>query len=143
MAQSKVNRELDDVRGSLTNIDINVGYVTESKLKSNSPLHGVGENNLLPLQTINSDQNEEALVGVSTTISLHSPPKDNSTNTNLSQNSTRMNWYFHHEQNHFSDYFDDPVLDGAVIGNSTSIIFIVAKWDHKFLLIQRSNAPNM
>ena len=47
--------------------------------------------------------------------SLLSPPNNNSTSANISQNSTRMKCYLHHEQNHFLDYFDDQVPDDAVI----------------------------
>ena len=69
MAQSKVNKELAN-RVSLTNIDLNESYAAWDKWKSNSPLHGEGENSLLPLQTINSDQSDEALAGVATMMSL-------------------------------------------------------------------------
>ena len=45
--------------------------------KSNSSLHGAGENNLLPWQTINSDQSEVALAGAATTLSLVLAHKNN------------------------------------------------------------------
>ena len=57
MAHPSINRELVNSGVNFTNIDINEGYVTQSNL----PLHGAGENNLLPLQTINSDYFEKAL----------------------------------------------------------------------------------
>ena len=56
--QSKVSRNLADLGASLTNIDVNEGYATHSKLKANSPLCKVGENNLQHLQTINDNQNK-------------------------------------------------------------------------------------
>ena len=34
---------------------------------------------------------------------------------NVNQNSARMKCYFHYEQNHFLDYFEDPGPDDAVI----------------------------
>ena len=114
--------------------------------------HWAGENNLLPLQTINSDQNEEASAGAATTKSLLSPPDNNSSSMNLSKNSARMKCYFHQKQNCFFDYFDDPVQDVVVnyacdipfqynkregrytefIGNPTGIIFVATKRDHEF-----------
>ena len=52
---------------------MNKGYATQSKFKSNSPLHGAEENNVLPLQTINSEQNEEAIAATAATTNLLSP----------------------------------------------------------------------
>ena len=116
MAEPKVNRELVNLGVNFTDIDINKGYAIPKISKGNSPLNGAGKDNLLPLQTINSDQSEEALAGATTALShLSLPHENNSTGTNLSQNSTRMKCYFHHKQNCFLDYFKDPVLDGAVI----------------------------
>ena len=54
------------------------------KLKTSSPLRMVGENNLLPSQTMNSNQNEEALTAV-ITMNLLSPADNNSASTNFSQ----------------------------------------------------------
>ena len=50
---------------------MNEGYATQSKSQTNSSLHRVRENNLLTLQTMNSNQNEEALTGAVTTINLY------------------------------------------------------------------------
>ena len=130
--------------------------------KSSLPLHWAGENNLLPLQTVNSDQSEEALAHATATLSLLSL-KDNSICMNLSQNSARMKSYFHHKQNHFFDYFKDPVPNGVVIymgdvpfeynerdskytdvlGSPTGIIFVGDKMDHNFFLNQISNVSNV
>ena len=74
MTQSKVSRKLAILRASLTSIYKNEGYATQSKSKIDSPLYGTGENNLLPSQTINSDQNKEALASAATMMSLLSPP---------------------------------------------------------------------
>ena len=60
MVQSKVNGQLANLGADLTNTIRNEGYVTWSKLKHNSPLHGTGKKYLLPLQTIPSDKNEKA-----------------------------------------------------------------------------------
>ena len=81
----------------------------------NSPLPMPGENNLLPSQTINNDQSEEASAGVATTSSLLSLLKNNPICMSLSQNSAKMKCYFHLKQNCFLGYFKEPVLDGAVI----------------------------
>ena len=70
MAQLNFNRELANLRVNLTNIDISEGYATLGKLKGNSLVHGAEENNLLPSQTINNDQSEEALAGAAAMLSL-------------------------------------------------------------------------
>ena len=112
MAQQKVNRQLANL-GAGTNM--NEWYAMGNTSKSNSPLFEAGKNNLLPLQTIHNDENEEASADATTMVSLFSPPNNNSTSTNLSQNSARMKCYFHGEQNCFLNYFDDPILDDAGI----------------------------
>ena len=48
MSQSKINRKLANLEVSLTKIDMNEGYATQSNLKSNSPLYWTEENNLVP-----------------------------------------------------------------------------------------------
>ena len=70
--------ELANLGVSLTNIDMKEGFGSQSKSKSNSPLHGAGENNLLSSQIINSDQSEEALAGAAATMSLLSLHKETS-----------------------------------------------------------------
>ena len=72
-----------------------------------------------------------------------------------------MKCYYHHTHYCFLDYFNDPILDDAVIyasnlpfqyngtegrcieftGNPMGRIFVIAKRDHEFLLCQRSNTP--
>ena len=145
---------------NFNNIDISVGYKTQGKSRDNSPLYGAGENNWLPLQTINSNHVKEALTGTTNALSLPSTPKSNSTCMNLGQNSTIMKCYFHYEQNCFLDYFKDPVLDHTVIyvgnvpfqcnkqedkytefvGNLTGNIFVAANRDYEFLLRHKGNA---
>ena len=98
-------------------------------------------------QNIKSNQNEEVLAGAAAMSCLLSPPNNNSTSMNISQNSARMKCFFCHEQNCFLDYFDNPVPDDAVIyisdnpfqfneresrctefvGNPTGIIFVATK----------------
>ena len=70
---------------------------------------------MLPLQTIPNDDNEVALAGAATTVSLLSPPTKNSAHANLNLNSVRIKCYFHCEHNCFLDYFDDLIPDDAVI----------------------------
>ena len=53
-------------------------------------MHEVGENNVLPSQAITQNDNEEALAGAATTLSLLSLPTDNSSNQNLSQTSLKI-----------------------------------------------------
>ena len=47
------------------------------------------------------------------TLSLLSPPTDNSTTQNLSQSSLKIKCYYHHTCCY--DYFRDPIPDDAVI----------------------------
>ena len=70
---------------------------------------------MLPVLTIHSDDNKETLTGAVATVSLLSPPTNNSARVNPSQRSARMKCFFHCKQNHFFDYFDNPILDDAVI----------------------------
>ena len=70
MAQSKVIRELANLGVSHANVDMNA---TQSKLKTNSPLHGWGENNLLPLQTIINNWSDETSGSAAERTSLSHP----------------------------------------------------------------------
>ena len=66
-----------------------------------------------------------------------------------------MKCYFHHEQNHFLDYFKDPVPDvpfqdskregkyTEFTGHQIGIIFVADNKDYEFLLTQKGNASNM
>ena len=90
MGAKKVNREVANLGPDLTSIEMNKGYVTQSKSKNNSTILGAEGNNLLMLHTITSDDNEEALAGAATTLSLLSPPTNNSSSKNLSQSSVKM-----------------------------------------------------
>ena len=54
----------------LTSTNMNEGYATQSKSKYNVLKHEAGENNLLPSQTIPSDDNEWALADITATTSL-------------------------------------------------------------------------
>ena len=62
MAQAKVNSKLALFGAGLTSTDMSEGYITCSKSKINSAIHEAEEINVLPLQTITSDDNEEALL---------------------------------------------------------------------------------
>ena len=106
------------------------------------------------MQTITSDDNEEALAGAATALSLLSLPANNSASKNLSQNSAKMKCYYHHKHHQFLDYFNNPIPDDAVIyenyipfqyseregryiefiGNPTGAIFVAAKRDHKLFI---------
>ena len=159
MAQPKVNRKLANLGADLTSSNMTEGYAMQSKSKNNSPLCGAGENNLILLWTIPSDDNKEALDGAAATVNLLSPSINNSSSMNPSQNSARMTFYYHHKENHFLHYLDDPNLDDAVIymsgipfqyneregkyakfiGNLPGTISVATKRDHKFLLSQKSS----
>ena len=113
----------------------------------------------IPLQAITSDDNEEALAGAAIALSLLPPCTNKSTRKNLCQSLAKKKCYYHHKHHHFLGYFNDPILDDAVvytrdipfqyneregrytefIGNPTGTIFVPAKREHKFLLSQRSN----
>ena len=103
MVQSKVNRELVNFGGDLTSTNMNEGSVTQIKSKNNLTIHGAEESDLLPLQTITSDYNEEALAVAATTLSLDLPHTSNSASENLSWNSARGKCYYHHKQHCFLD----------------------------------------
>ena len=77
MAQAKVIRELASLGTDLTSTDMSDGYLTQSKSRASSMKHGAEENNVLPSQTITSDDNEEDLASAATALSLLSPPTDN------------------------------------------------------------------
>ena len=115
MAKSKVTRNLANLGVSVTNVDMNEGYSPQSKLRTNSTLHWVGENNLLSLQTIISNQTDGVLAGVTNRTSVLSCTNNDPNSINISQNSARMKCYFHYKQNCLLYYFDDPVPDDAVI----------------------------
>ena len=156
MVQAKVNREL-------ARTDMSEGYTTCSNSKINSVIKVAEETNVLPSQTIASDENEEALAGAATILNLLSPPTYNLTSLNLSQSLVRIKCYYPHTDFYFLDYLNDTIPDDAVIyasdiafqynkiedryttfiGNPIGTVFIAAKRDHKFLFSQRSNKPIM
>ena len=104
----------------LSSTEIGEDYVIWSKLKNNSTICRVEENDLLPLQTITSDDNEEAFAGAATILSLLSSPTNNSASENLSQSSAKMKCYYHNK--HYSlGYFNDPIQDDAVIYTSDNL----------------------
>ena len=116
--QAKVNRELRKVGANLTCTDMSEGCITWHNSKIDSEIYGAEENNVLPLQTITSDDYEEALAGAPTTLNLLSPPPDNSASENLSQRSVKMKCYYHLKHCYFLDYFTSPIPDDAVICTS-------------------------
>ena len=118
MVQAKINKELVSLEAELTSTDIREIYVTQSKSKNNSAIHEAEEKNLLPLQTITSDDNEESLAGTAATLSLHFPPTDNSTSGTLGQSSVKMKCYYYHKHHCFLDYLINPILEDAVISMS-------------------------
>ena len=65
-----------------------------------------------------SGDNEEALDSAAATLSLLYHSADNSASENLSQNSIKMNCYYHHKHCCFLDYFNDPIPGDAVIYTS-------------------------
>ena len=78
-------------------------------------MHRAEENNMLPLQTITSDDNEEILAGAAATLSLLSPTTDNSTCQNPSQSPIKMKCYYHHTHCCSLGYLNDPIPDDVVI----------------------------
>ena len=73
---------------------------------------------LLPVSVGNKSNDQETGPGTAVLLNLHLPMLENSQYITLSdggQHSTRRRCYFHHQQKHFLDYFDDPDLDGTVI----------------------------
>ena len=77
MVKAKVNRKLAGLGAELTSTGINKGYITCSKSKNNSLVQDTeGNNVLLPQESVNNDNND-ALAGAVTTLSLFSPPTDN------------------------------------------------------------------
>ena len=114
MAWAKVNRELAILGVDLTSTYMSKGYITCSKSKASSVMHEVEENNVLPSETLISDDNEEALAGAATTLNLLSPPTDNSTSQNLCQSPVKMKCYYHNTHYCFLDYFHDPVISYTI-----------------------------
>ena len=145
-----MTRELVGLDSALASVDFNSNCTTHSMLRNKLQiLDTVEDNNLPPKENSNDTHIAETV----STWNLHSPHKDSSvlvTLSDASQNSTKMQCYFHHLQNHFIDYVDDPVLDGAVIyagdvpfqyneqegmytkflGNPTSNIFLATSREH-------------
>ena len=70
MVQENINRELPSLGVDLTSTDINKGYITWSKSKINSTVQDTEENNVLLLQEPAHNDNDEALAGPATTLSL-------------------------------------------------------------------------
>ena len=87
MAQSEFNRKLINLGVSHNNIDINEVYATQSKSRTNSPLHRVGENkdnNMLSFQATINNQSDGALGFAANRTSLLSPTNNNPTGMNIS-----------------------------------------------------------
>ena len=82
MVQAKVNRQLTNLGDDLTSIDVHKGYLTCSKSKVNSTVPDTEENNILPWGPCHND-NKDALAGTAATLSLFSPPTDNSNSQQL------------------------------------------------------------
>ena len=60
MAQAKANRKLTSLEADLTSTDMSEGYITCSRSKAGTAMHGAEKNNVLPSQAITSSDNEEA-----------------------------------------------------------------------------------
>ena len=81
MVQAKINMELTSLGGDLTH-DVHEGYLMCSKSKVNSTVHNTVENNVPPWEPCHND-NEDALPGTATVLSLLSPPGDKSNSQQL------------------------------------------------------------
>ena len=84
---------------------------------------------MLSLQTITSVDNKEALAGATATVSLLSLPRNNSTCTNLSQNSAviyigDIPFQYNERESRYTEF----------IGNPTTIVDVASKRDQQFLL---------
>ena len=86
--------------------------------------------------------NNDALVGAATALSLLSPPTDNSNSQHINQ--SHIKCYYDHTHHQFLDYFSK--IDGRYVkfkGNPIGLVFIAVKRDLKFLISQGRNKPNM
>ena len=112
---------------------------------------------MLAPQGPTNNENEEELTGAATALSLLSPPTDNLNSQHLYQ--SHMKCYYNHTHNHCLYYFNDPILDDAVIctgdlpflynkiqdrytkfiGNPLGTVFVAVKRDHEFLISKGRN----
>ena len=67
---------------------------------------------LPPWKPAHNDDNN-ALLGAATTLSLLSLPTDNSNSQQINQ--SHIIWYYDCTHHHFLDYFTNPIPDDAVI----------------------------
>ena len=159
--QAKFNRELPGLGADLTSTDVNEGYIKHIKSKTNSMVPDTETNNVLPPQEPAHNDNDDALAGAAAALSLLLPPTDNSNGQHINLNN--MKCYYDHTHCHFLGFFNDPILDDAVIytGNITfqynkiessytkfigkplCSVFIVVKRYHEFLISQGGNKLNM
>ena len=93
MVQAKINREL-------------AGYITYSKSKNSSMVQETGRNSVLLLKEPGHNNNDDALAGEAATLSLLSPPTDNSNSQHI--NKSHMKCYYDHTHCHFLDYTTNP-----------------------------------
>ena len=112
MAQANVNRELTGLGANLTSTDVYKGNLTCSQSKVNSTVQDTEKNNVLPWEPYHNDT-KDALAGAAATLSLLTPPTDNSNSQQL--NNSQMKCYYDHTHGCFLDYFNNPILDDAVI----------------------------
>ena len=160
MVQAKVNRELTSLGADLTSTGVHKGNLTCSKPKLNFTVQDTEENNVQPWELCCND-NENALVGTATTLSLLSLLIDNSNSQQPNQSHT--NCYYGHTHGCFLDYFNDPIPNDAVIyvgdipfqynkvqgrhaeliGNLPGTVFTAVKRDDEFLISQNKNNVNM
>ena len=112
LVQAKVNRELTSLGADITSTDVHEGYLTCSKSKVNSTEQETEENNALPWKQCCND-NKDALAVAAITLSLLCPLTDNSNCQQL--NNSHMKCYYDCTHGCFLNYFNDPILDDAVI----------------------------
>ena len=109
-----MTRELAVLEVGLVNVDINSGYASCSYFRNKSQIPDAAREKLPPTPATSNTYIDE----VATSSNLCSPLRDSSELITLSdagQNSTRMQCYFYCLWNHFLDYFNEPVQDGAVM----------------------------
>ena len=119
LPNSRNARELPRLGANFTNINIGNRHVTHSQVRRGSQIPNKTEGSLLlPYEFKDSSDGELRIPYTTTSSNLYSPILDSSQYIPLcdaDQYSTRMRCYFHHQLNHFIDYFNDPVPYGAVI----------------------------
>ena len=112
MVQAKASGELTSLGVDLTNTNMHKEYLTHSKSQINFMVQDTEENNVPqwePCVIVNDD----SLAGAAIALCLLSPPTNNSNSEPF--NNSHMKCYYDHTHGCLLDYFNDPILDDAMI----------------------------